>query len=208
MLDTVIESFIITKNIFLEVTVPPFKEKCNYYYEPTDTLHKFDECSVTLIKDGQRTLLMKDVIQSILSSLYHSLNAVLKGSQKLPPAIVPGTLGKMYNIEYYTDQWLEDDQQAIFSVNYNDYWLWSCLHKVQSWIYNDSGKIYLEVGTSHPSIFSATATQNDKEFNEYIAHYTPILFIEISHATAQEWLEQCIKIIHIIDSEYILTESL
>lgn len=199
-----IERFIVKENIYIDLLIPSLKNKVNYYYKPSQKLHKFDEVLAMLVVQNESFLVAKDVIQSELSSLYHYLKKALNDELELPSIVSNGYLSKYYNIEHYHDQWLENETPTIFKVDYTRYWLWSCINKIQSWMYNYNNKIYIEIGRSHTSIYSEDATRNDKEFEKYIADYKPLIFIDIPHEVAQEWLKRCEKIIRDIGSEYVL----
>jgi hypothetical protein len=200
----IVQKFPITSVISLQILVPEVQDKFNYYYEPTDALHKFDECSVILILHGESYTVITEIIQDIVCSLCFYLKNALKNKIILPPQIALGSLTAVYNRDYYRSYWLEEGLPGKEIIDYHQFWLWSTPNNMQSWIYNRDDAIYLEIGKTY-IIPEDQEQPNDADFQNYMAHYKPLLCTKISHKIAHDWLEKCKKIILEIDSEYELT---
>lgn len=197
----IIERFDITKNDVLEIVIPDFKDKYNYYYEPTELLNKFDVVSVILKSNERDFVVMNEIIQDIACSFRYHLKKTLNNQSPLPANIPLGGLNLLYSKDDYKNYWQDEALSCVFTIDYQQYWLWSSAGKMQSWMYNRDGKLYLEIGEIYA--VSSYDERNDQEFEKYIDDYKPLLFTEISRSQAQEWLEKCERIIRDIDSEYI-----
>lgn len=202
-----IEKFFFTPELAIEVEVPDFENKSNYYYDPISTLNKFDEVSVLLKSKETNTVVVIDIIQVIICSLYHYLKKALRNELLLPTSIYPGLLGASYNRDHYKNYSQDETLPSTFTVDYQQFWLWSSSDCIQSWMYNRDNKIYLEIGKVYEPGSHDLDIRDGKAFQEFMANYKPILFVEVSHERAQEWLQKCEKIIRDIDSEYELTQD-
>jgi hypothetical protein len=92
-------------------------------------------------------------------------------------------------------------------INCGLYNLWSSNLKIETWMYTKKGIIYLEISSTYPLFYTEDFIENDAVFENYLAHYKPLLFVEVSRNQAEEWLKECEKIIRHIDSGYILDVS-
>jgi hypothetical protein len=187
--------------------VPDFKDKFNYYYEPTEALHKFDEVSVVLTVNDTDSVVMRDIIQVIVWPLYHFLRRGLSNKIPLPPSVTAGTLSCVYNRDYYSDYWKDEGSPTLLTIDYKQFWLWSAQNLVQSWMYNSDNKLYLEIGNAYNPDPDDSDIPDDKAFEEYMVHYKPLLFIEIPTEVAHEWLQKCEKLIRDIDEAYDLPQT-
>lgn len=201
----IIEQFYIAKNNLLEIVIPDFKDKYNYYYEPTQFLNKFDEVSVVLRLEDKEYVIMTEIIQDIACSLRSRLKNALQNKAILPPEIALGELNLFYSREDYKNYWQDENLPYACTVDYQQFWLWSTPGKTQSWMYNHDGKIYLEIGEIHTN--SDTDERDDRLFTSYIKNYKPLFIGEIKYDIAREWLQKSERLINIIDSEYALNFS-
>ncbi len=194
----VIEQFKFTNDIVFELMVPPLKEKYNYYYKPTEALHKFDEVTVILNVKGLKTTIVNDILQDVICSLSFHLKKALQNELILPSQISLGSLMNFYNRDHYRHYWQDEKLPYIFTIDCDLCWLWSTPDDMQSWMYNRDNKIYLEI----EKVYAVPEPQNDEAFEEYIAQYKPFFFAEVPHEIAQEWLKKAEKIVREIGSDY------
>ncbi len=64
-----IEQFKLSNEMAFELLVPPLEEKDNYFYEPTEVLHKFDVGTVILNVHEVKTIVMVECMQDIVCQL-------------------------------------------------------------------------------------------------------------------------------------------
>lgn len=167
----------------IKILIPNFKDKFNYYYQPTKKLHMFDEVTVVFEEKGKQINLIVDNVNIILHKFKEGLECTLNNQILLPDNIKIGELGKYFNI--YTDN------EEFNKINYSLFWLWSGID-VQTWLYNKNNKIYLEISPTYPWLFSdETEEEGYITFDEFMKTYKPITVEEINHATARQWLDQC-----------------
>lgn len=200
----IIAELFVESGIYFTIEVPDFSKKLNPYYEPTPKLHKFDEVSVSLTIDNASHLVMHDIIQVIVCPLYHFLKRSMAHKIPLPSSVTPGTLGSLYNRNYYDNYWKNNTGKSSAIIDYKQFWLWSAHNLMQSWMYNHNNKIYLEIGEA----YSLLPQKNDKAFEEHMSQYKPLLFVEIPQNIAEEWLQKCEKIMHDIDEACELVREL
>jgi hypothetical protein len=201
----IVEQFDIAKNNVLEIVIPDFKDKYNYYYEPTQFLNKFDEVSVVLRLDDKECVIMTEIIQDIACALRSRLKNALQNKAILPPHIALGELNLFYSREDYKNYWQDENLPYECTVDYQQFWLWSTSGKTQSWMYNHDGKIYLEIGEIYKN--PDNDERDDRLFAAYIKNYKPLFIGEIKYDVACEWLHKSERLINIIDSEYALNFS-
>jgi hypothetical protein len=194
----IIEQFKFSKDVTFELMVPPFEEKDNYFYEPTEALHKFDVGTVMLNINTASTMIIVEAMQDIVCSLSDHLKKTLQNERPLPLQVPLGSLMTFYNHDHYRNYWRDEKLSYIETSEYHPFWLWSTPDDMQSWIYNRDGKIYLEIG----KVYIVSEPQNDQAFEEFMSEYKPLFFEEIPHAIAQDWLEKSEKIVHAIGSDY------
>ncbi len=171
----------------INILIPDLKDKFNYYYEPTEQLHVFDEVTVLLKEENREVILFKDICREAIAKLKGDLKIALNNELLLPDFIKIGEVGLHYNIDSYNEK--------PESIDYSYFWLWST-RGTQTWLYNQNNKIYLEIIPSYPWIFVEPKESDDYiTFDEFMKTYQPIAVEEIDHATAQKWLEQCNEIL-------------
>lgn len=193
----IIEQFKFSKNVMFELMVPSLEEKYNYYYKPTEALHTFDEGTVTLNVNGQKSIVMIETIQSIICPLSDHLKKTLQNERPLPSQIPLGSLMIFYNRDHYRNYWQDENLPCTDTINYFPFWLWSTPGNMQSWIYNRDNKIYLEIGKS----YVVPEPQDDQAFEEFMSQYKPLFFEEIPREIAQDWLKKAKRIVHEIGED-------
>lgn len=181
-----IKEFKINQYSSIKILIPDLQDKFNYYYKPIKKLHMFDEVTVVFENGTQQTNLIMDNANIVLHNFKEALEYSLNNKIVLPDFIKTGNLGFYYNIDMYNEQ--------PESVDYSYFWLWS-IRGVQSWIYNQNNKIYLEIGFSYPWLF-VEPKQSDHyiSFDEFMNEYKPIIIEEIDRDIVEKWLEQCNEI--------------
>jgi hypothetical protein len=184
-----IEQFIISNDVRIDILIPDLKEKFNYFYPVSSALNQFDEVFVNLVLHAQKIELTAETIGFIIDRLKNRLVSNLRGENELPKNIKNGSLGWYYNVDVYK-QWSNPDNIHTDVAEYAHFWLFSS-KTVQAWIYTINHTIHFEISPSYPLIYSSIAIPNDNDFQIFMAKYKPILASEISHATAQIWIEKC-----------------
>lgn len=174
-------------NFFLDqekrfsVVVPDLSSKINYYYEPTNELHRFDEAMVAFINKSEVIYLKKDVIDEILCNLYRCLKLVLHHDLALPKNVKVGGLGYALN-EYLNDLDSRDDFP---------YWLWSSNMHTETLLYNFENKIYFEIVPVYPWTFLEPVEGDGYiTFDDFMKKYKPHAVEIIPINTAIQWFEQ------------------
>jgi hypothetical protein len=174
--------FTIDNNCYLDMLIPKPPHKENYYYKPTQKLHIFDIASVTYDDASINLMLVEDSVELITLLLRNNLKNALLEMQILPPHIQLGMASLSLSIDTLNDN---------FDVEYNAFWLWSSISKIQTWLYTKDGKIYLEISSSYPWLFvDPEPSDNFYSFEQYLANYKPIALHEISKETAGQWIKQ------------------
>jgi len=206
---TTLLQLIFDKYASIGIKVPNITEKVNYFYEPTEKLHKFDEVTVYLNQGNVSTLIARDVVQDIIVSLWESLYKSLHFKRELPLQIVEGKVGYCHNKDTYMLHCTADDEIKNYKEKYNCslYNVWSSNLKIETWMYSKKGTIYLEISPTYPLFYSEDFVQDDTVFEKYLASYKPLFFVEISHDQAEEWLKKSEKIIRQVDSGYMIDEA-
>jgi len=183
--------FQINQGAFIEILIPDTEDKFNYYYEPNNALHMFDEVTVILKKGNAEITLEIDHINEIVQSLRKSLQLTLANECQLPEQITLGELGICYNKNV--------SARTHNQIDYHRFWLFSLPKGPQTWLYSQDKKIYLEIVPSYPWLYSDLEEEQKKEgfipFDEFMKTYKPIFVGEISQETAQHWIMQCDKIL-------------
>jgi len=177
-----IEFFEIDQNTYIEILIPDFEKKVNYYYEPIQSLHMFDEVSVVLKQGKREYLLLSDIINEIIVTFKNSLQYALINKLLLPDVLAIGKIGYQYNIDTHNEN--HD------LVDYSNFWLWSG-KTIQTWIYNKNSKIYLEIAPSYPWLYREPEKDDSYiTFEDFEKSYKPILVQEISRETTEKWLDK------------------
>ena len=144
----IIEQFKLSDDIIFELLVPPLGEKDNYFYEPTESLNKFDICTVILNMNGTKTTIIIEAIQDIICRLRKHLKKTFQNKSPLPSKIPIASLMNIFNRDDYRHYCQDDDAPYTDTLNYHSFWLWSMPPGgMQSWMYNRDHKIYLEINS-------------------------------------------------------------
>lgn len=179
-------TFIVTQSAKITVEIPNVPEKFNYYYEPTEKLHQFDEAKVFFITPTESINIRTDTLDEIFYPLYIGLKKTIKNELSLPPSISPENIGVEFNKMLYNTE---------KKVDFYPYWIWSIRH-IQTLLYNYDKKIYLTILPNCPDIYADKPDKIiEKSFNTFIKNFKPYFAGEISHKTAKEWLKQCEEIL-------------
>jgi hypothetical protein len=196
----VVNQFILDDHYKINILIPHFIDKVNYFYKPTQKLHRFDEVTIVLDALGKNTILAKDTVDLLVECLKIKLEKVLENKiPLLPKNIKCGELGRHFN-EHEYKAWSINDLNLSESFDYSLFWLWS-MREVQTWIYTYQDLTYIEISSSYPMIYSSSAESDDYDFKQYMYSYKPFLLYEVTALKAQEWLAQCKKILQVIGIE-------
>lgn len=189
-----IQKLVINSNKSIDVVIPPVKDKFNYYFKPTNKLHKFDEIIVVLHKENQEIIIGSDMAKIIVNTPKQVFEYALENGLPLPDNITVGRLGYYYNNYLYK----ENEEEDFLDFSYGS--LWSGKN-IQTWMYTSNNKIYLEVAPVYPWIWDEPGTVTDPNyitFDEFMKTYKPIAVEEIDRTTVQKWIEQCDEILDTI----------
>lgn len=186
--------FILDKNKKISILVPDVSTKINYFYKPTEHLHKFDEATAIFINENNNFQIKKDTLDEILLTLNGTLKNVLLKNKCLPDIIQAGNAG------YVLNNILNDLGPNILSP----FWVWSSKH-IQTLIYKSNNTIYLEIVPTYPWVYEEPKP-GDKyiSFDEFMKTYKPYAVEIISPETAQIWLNKCQEILDLIDCKWEL----
>lgn len=182
-----ITRFTIDNNTYFEVLVPEFPGKDNYYYQPTEKLHIYDIITIIYCTNDTRIKLFEDAAGLSIEMIQHSLMSCLENKPIITEPIKIGTLSLLFSI---------DTEKEDSEFDFGPFRLWSSPSGIQTWLYTRDNKIYLEISSTYPWLFSdPEPLDNYYSLDEYIKNYKPMAVHEISRETAQEWLEQCNSIL-------------
>lgn len=170
--------FEISPGNYFEVCIPDFKNKYNYYYEPTGQLDLFDEVSISLNNNTNNYLIATDILQAILGEL----QGAIKKINVLPSEIRVGELGKLYNKNMISDD--------FESIDFADFWMLSGI-KTQVWVYESNGQKYIEVSDTFPNLFSDNMENDERVIRDSLDNYKPLLLETINDTTIHAWLKKC-----------------
>jgi len=184
-------NFVLDNKTKILISIPDLQLKFNYYYEPTEKLHKFDEAKVCFVSKQNEILLCQDILDHIIQTMHVRLKKASTNNLLLPERLKAGYVGaelnKMLN--------------GISDLNLNPFWMWSALGEVQTLLYNYDNKIYLEIVPTFPDSFDDNSDKPLSElFKEFMKTYKPYFVTEIPIETAQQWLEQSEQIIQMINN--------
>ena len=168
------------------------ENKTNIYGYKTDELHMFDEIEAKYIHNNKSIILIRDSAQYVVETFCNSLEMALKNELILDQSLVPGKIGYFFSKEK-TDNFDEiKDAKNIFS----QYWVWSSLDNVQTWLYNANNKIYLEISPTYPWLFSDPEEgENYISFEEYMSSYKPIALVELQKSLVLSWINECRRLL-------------
>jgi hypothetical protein len=180
----------------IDILTPYVEDKFNTYYQPTETLNRFDEIFFILKDKNDKTILVSEIVELIMYDTKKKLEEALKNEIILPNDINIGELGYNYNIVTYN----ENNEK----FNLTKFILWSdglTRTNLRTFIYNKDNKTYLEIAPVYPWIWDEPGTVTDIDyitFDEFMKAYKPITVAEIDSVTAQKWLQQCDEILKIM----------
>lgn len=164
-------------------------DKINYYYEPTEALHKFDEVTACFINKDDEVELIQDVLNEVLGSFFVALKNALSNS--VPPLkdMRPGDVGVLSNYAFH-------DAYTGYASSVN---VW-CVKHVETFIYSLNNKIYLEIAPLYPWHNQDPAEgDNFISFLDYMRDYKSLFVAEVPRDVAQQWLQQSEKILKQVD---------
>jgi hypothetical protein len=167
---------------WFEIYMP--RNKINWYYDPTKDLHIFDEITIEYVNQNFKVIVAVDVINYLFPKVIFKLERAIKKQLKSP---LPDEIS---NMSFYYNQYLmkEESIEDIFS----QYWLFSSIKNIQTWIYNINGKICLEIGESYPDAFDIDDEKlNKKAYKKFMQGYKPMVIKIIPAEVAKKWLIQC-----------------
>lgn len=187
----VVQEFKINQDDSIKILIPDIEDKYNYYYEPTEKLHVFDQLAVVFQHKDNSIELAKDTMDSIFVTFEFALEKVLSGNNNLPEKYNAGDIGRIYNIDIETE-----NENYFDSAEFS---LWG--NKDNSvWLYRKNNTIYLEISPKYPWLYwdpeEPTPTLS---FQDFMKSYKPIALFEIDNNTIRTWLQQCSNIMEIAD---------
>ncbi len=176
----IIASFKIDKDDSIEVLIPNFIDKENYYYQPVQELHMFDIVTVEYRTKTASIILKKDSVSEIFICLRNTLELLAKRNLNLP---------KNFNQQSIGYQWNIDTDKDNFEIDYSHYWLFST-RGIQTWVYNKNKKIYLEISPSYRWHY-VEPLENEKvvSFSKFMEKYKPLAVYELTEETIKKWAE-------------------
>lgn len=175
----------------IAIYVPNTKKKINYYYEPTKKLHKFDEVLVIYLKGKNETLLMRDVIQEILTRLSGDATRALANQLQIPlSAIDPRGLGAQYNIDMYKKK---------RTLPYSDYAVFFA-DDTQTWIYNLNNKIFFEISPVYRWLhIEPESIDTFISFEDFMRGYKAYQIFEVDRKDIEKLKKKCDLLIKKLD---------
>ena len=135
--------FILSSDEILTIEIPDVSMKYNYYYEPTEKLHKFDEVTVFFSTKGNQVEIYKDILDDFITPFHRFLEKAIAHDLDLPHEIVEGEAGKILN--YYLNE------RSV--VDLKSFWLCSSLKNNDTLMYSKNSKIYIEIAPMYPWTF-------------------------------------------------------
>lgn len=188
----ILETFNISYDKVITIYIPDVHEKFNYYYLPSEALHKFDEITVILSVNTCENLLAKDIFAEIILSLRNSLIRLVKLDSQVPLFIDKCKFGYFWSLS----------AAEKFRHNIPNRFVWSTSDGAQTWIYNVDDEIWLEIGLTYPWLFRDPAgNEVYVPIEEWLINYKPLLCEKISLNLAQEWLNKCNNLLQQINLE-------
>lgn len=174
--------FRIDDNCYFDVLIPQFPDKENRYYPPGEKLHMFDIATLIYCNNEKKWVLLEDNVEEIILTSQWAPAQALEGERILPDYIPLGSVSLFFS---------RDVQSEAFDFDDSNFWLWSSISKIQTWLYTKDNKIYIEISSSYPWLFvDPEPSEKYYSFDEYVANYKPIAVHEISKETAEQWIKQ------------------
>jgi len=130
----------------------------------------------------------------IIRQLYTTLRSALQGKLEY---------NMQQDIGYIHNPICADDPKAQHK-NIQDFWkydLWSSRSGTRTWLYNQQGKIFLEITLFYawtPETIAAEEDDTLEAFRERMLNYKPLAIFEIPHEIAEQWYQQSKELITII----------
>jgi hypothetical protein len=191
----ILARFIFSEQKYIEIYFPDSSNKINYFYKPTEKLHKFDEVMITYFDKEKEILLHKDTLDIALLSVIGQINKSFE-ELDLPPEIQMGQM--VYALNESKKEYATETVGIYKNIDFSNYWVWSTAGGAQTFIYTFEGSLYLEIG----KIYQWQYDDNDIDllfYQEFMKNYKPIAVEKISKKTAQQWLEQCTALLKQIE---------
>lgn len=159
-----------------------------------DGLHPYSDLEIEYYEGSKRFLLYNDFLLEGVVTFKNILSKALDGELQLHHLLINKSVGFAWN------EWLHNLEE-IYPKNTEDivekYWLWSTSSLIgnQTWMYNFSNKIVMEISRSYSGHFGEP---NDDEisFEDFIKSYKPIVVIDLDRTVLEDWLTKCIDIIN------------
>ena len=165
----------------IQISIPNIPDKFNYYYEPTEKMHRFDEATVNFITPLNQIEIKKDILGDIFVPFYKILKRAIHKTVVLPNEIQPGRAGYMLNLM------LND----LNKIDLGPFWVWSSLTGNDTLIYNASDIIYLEIVPAYPWTFKDPDPGEEYiSLDTFLEKYKPLVFEKIPYKVALEWLNK------------------
>lgn len=183
----------------INIFVPELREKYNYFYKPSESLHICDQITIKLQQKESVTELAQNMFDILYKHFHGVLTNIVKDNLFLPADVAVGEVGYIHNMDIETDN---DDfyNFAKFSLCNNS--------EIMTFLYSKNDKIYLEVSPLYPWFYQEPEPHEEYiPFREYIKAYKPIALYEISRETAQKWLHQCETIMEMVDKTTIHNQA-
>jgi hypothetical protein len=195
----ILTQFILSEQKYIEIYFPEIENKFNYYYQPTEKLHKFDEVSITFYYDENEILLYRNILED---GMLRISDRLLEADQELIELPTEIQVGQMV---YALNESGKDENSNCFkTVEFHKFWVWSVadiMHGAETFMYTRNGQLYLEIGKIYPWLYDEPdlSDSNFMSYDEFMKNYKPIAVEKISKKTAQQWLEQCNRLIKQIE---------
>lgn len=171
----------------ISIKIPDLPEKFNYYYEPTEHLHKFDEAETFFIKNNKQLQLKKDILQEAILPFNFLLKKAIANELSLPEGINPGDVGKELNKSYNERPHAEVSSFSVWQ---------SVRRKTCTLLYNFNDSIYLEIVPLYKwSYIEPKKNEKYIPFDEFLKTYKPYYVEVIPRNVAFAWQKQCEEII-------------
>jgi hypothetical protein len=192
--------FILDSTRKISITVPDIPDKYNYFYEPTEKLHRFDEGYARFISKDFCMELKIEIIHEIVCILEGSLKKALNGQLSLPNGVRKGEVGYALNHMLYITFNSDEAKKDRISP----FWIWSGPNCVQTLMYNVKDVIYLELAPIYPWI-SIEQKKPDHmayvSFHEFMKNYKPLFVEVIPRDVAIRWHKQTEHILDVMDAK-------
>jgi hypothetical protein len=192
----ILTRFILSEQKYIEIYFPEIENKFNYYYRPTEKLHKFDEVSIAFYYDENKILLYRNILED---GVLRISDRLLEADQELIDLPTEIQVGQMvYALNESKKEYATEAVGIYRNIDFSNYWVWSTAGGPQTFMYTFEGSLYLEIGLTYQWQYD----DNDIDllfYQEFMKNYKPIAVEKISKETAQQWLEQCNRLMKQIE---------